>query len=84
MNDRIFLYLFPSLERVPLYSIAVTEIHLPMLLVGAALAALVCAVNCYGTCLGAGTQLVFFGGRMPSGRRRPDRQGSARGPCPAR
>lgn len=52
--------LFPQLESIPLYSIAGTEVYLPMLLVGAALAILVCAVNCYGTSLGAGTQLVFF------------------------
>ncbi|MEJ7585693.1 MAG: amino acid permease [Acidimicrobiales bacterium] len=52
--------LFPSLETIPLYSIAGTEVYLPMLLVGAALAVLVCVVNCYGTGLGAGTQLVFF------------------------
>jgi basic amino acid/polyamine antiporter, APA family len=52
--------LFPFLETVPLYSIAGTEVYLPMLLVGAALAILVCVVNCYGTGFGAGTQLVFF------------------------
>jgi APA family basic amino acid/polyamine antiporter len=52
--------LFPSLETIPLYTIAGTEIYLPMLLVGAALAVLVCVVNCYGTGLGAGTQLVLF------------------------
>jgi basic amino acid/polyamine antiporter, APA family len=52
--------LFPSLETIPVYSIAGTEVYLPMLLVDAALAILVCVVNCYGTGLGAGTQLVFF------------------------
>jgi APA family basic amino acid/polyamine antiporter len=52
--------LFPSLETIPLYTIAGTEVYLPMLLVGAALAVLVCVVNCYGTGLGAGTQLVLF------------------------
>lgn len=52
--------LFPSLEIIPLYTIAGTEVYLPMLLVGAALAVLVCVVNCYGTGLGASTQLVFF------------------------
>ena len=52
--------LFPFLETIPLYSIAGTEVYLPMLLVGAGLAILVCLVNCCGTGLGAGTQLVFF------------------------
>ena len=52
--------LFPSLQTIPLYTIAGTEVYLPMLLVGGALAVLVCVVNCYGTGLGASTQLVFF------------------------
>jgi APA family basic amino acid/polyamine antiporter len=52
--------LFPSLESIPLYTIAGSEVYLPMLLVGMAMAVLVCVVNCYGTGFGAGTQLVFF------------------------
>jgi amino acid transporter len=59
-SETLLSQLFPSLETIPLYSIAGTEVYLPMLLVGAALAILVCVVNCYGTGLGAGTQLVFF------------------------
>lgn len=59
--------LFPSLETVPLYAIAGTEVYLPTLLVGAALAIVVCAVNCYGTGLGAGAQLVFFGAMLAIG-----------------
>jgi APA family basic amino acid/polyamine antiporter len=52
--------LFPSLESIPLYTIAGSEVYLPMLLVGMAMAVLVCIVNCYGTGFGAGTQLAFF------------------------
>src|SRR5919112_5399337 len=52
--------LFPSLETISLYTIAGAEVYLPMLLVGIAMAVLVCVVNCYGTGLGAGSQLVFF------------------------
>ncbi len=52
---------FPSLATIPLYSIAGATVYLPVLLVGIALAAVVCAVNAYGMRLGGGTQLVFFG-----------------------
>jgi len=59
-SGTLLAQLFPSLESIPLYTIAGTEVYLPMLLVGMAMAVLVCVVNCYGTGLGAGTQLVFF------------------------
>lgn len=52
--------LFPQLESIPLYSIAGTKVYLPMLLVGVVMALLVFAINCYGTGLGANTQLIFF------------------------
>ncbi|MGF1473931.1 MAG: APC family permease [Rubrobacteraceae bacterium] len=52
---------FPSLTAIPLYSIAGATVYLPVLLVGVALAAVICAINAYGMRLGGGTQLVFFG-----------------------
>jgi basic amino acid/polyamine antiporter, APA family len=59
-SGTLLAQLFPSLESIPLYTIAGAEVYLPMLLVGMTMAVLVCVVNCYGTGLGAGTQLVFF------------------------
>ena len=50
----------PSLMSLPVYSIAGTTVYLPVLLVGIALAAVVCAINAYGMSLGARVQLLFF------------------------
>lgn len=52
--------LLPGLSSIPLYSIADTTVYLPVLGIGVALAALVCAINAYGMDLGARIQLLFF------------------------
>lgn len=50
----------PSLTTLPVYSVAGTTVHLPVLLIGVLLAIVVCVINALGMSLGARIQLLFF------------------------
>jgi basic amino acid/polyamine antiporter, APA family len=52
--------LFPALESIPLYTINETTVHLPVLVVGVALAVAVFALNWFGVALGAAAQVMLF------------------------
>jgi amino acid transporter len=58
---------FPGLKSMPLYTINGTTVHLPVLVIGIALALVVFALNWYGVSLGAGAQVLLFAAMLVIG-----------------
>jgi amino acid transporter len=63
-SGMLLAVLLPALKTLPLYSIAGTEVYLPVLAVGVGLALAVLGFTLYGMRLAGGLQLVLFGAML--------------------